>query len=311
MPSAAPLYARLAERYDVIGPLAVPFESSVRTLDTALAARVQALVTMGTVGASAPVMDSLPALALIACVGSGYERVDLAAARARGIAVTHSPAANADSVADVALGLLIASVRRFAQGRTLLDRGEWSGNAARTVPVVRGLAGMRVGIYGLGAIGARVAHRVLACGARVGYHGRRRHEEIDYPWFDTLVGLASWADALVVTVRADAANRHAVDAEVLRALGPDGHVVNVARGSVIDEAALIGALASGALAGAGLDVFEHEPQVPPALLALPNAALTPHLGGATQEAQAAMQDLVLRNLEAHFGGLPLPTPVRD
>ena len=166
------------------------------------------------------------------------------------------------------------------------------------------------GIYGLGAIGLRVARRVETCGAIVGYHGRAAHDGVDRAWFDTLGALAAWADALVVTVRADASNRHAVDAGILRALGPDGHVVNVARGSVIDEAALIDALAQGALAGAGLDVFEHEPDVPPALLALPNVALTPHLGGATRDAQSAMQALVLRNLADHFAGRPAPTPVR-
>ena len=235
--------------------------------------------------------------------------MDLEAAVARGIAVTHSPGANADSVADVALGLLIASVRRFAQGRALLDAGQWQGNAARAMPLVRGLGGSRVGIYGLGAIGGRVARRVEACGASVGYHGRHARAEVAYPYFATLRALAEWADALVVTVRADAGNRHAVDAALLDALGPDGHVVNVARGSVIDEAALIAALSQGRLAGAGLDVFEHEPAVPAALRALPNVVLTPHLGGGTLEAQGAMQALVLRNLAAFFAGEALPTPV--
>jgi lactate dehydrogenase-like 2-hydroxyacid dehydrogenase len=311
LPSSAPLCARLADHYEVIGPLPVPFERSVVDLPAHDAARVEALVTMGTVGASAAAIDRLPRLALIACLGSGYERVDLAAARARGIAVTHSPAANADSVADVALGLLIACVRRFPQGRVLLDSGQWKGNEARKMPIVRGIAGMRVGIFGLGAIGQRVAQRLLACRAVIGYHGRGRHDDVDFEWFGTLAALAEWADALVVTVRAEASNRHAVDAAILRALGPEGCVVNVARGSVIDEAALIDALATGALAGAGLDVFEHEPEVPPALLALSNVALTPHLGGGTREAQSAMQDLVLRNLAAHFAGAPLPTPVPE
>jgi len=223
--------------------------------------------------------------------------------------VTHGAGANADSVADVALGLLIASVRQFARGRALIDSGQWQGNAARTMAITRGLTGLRVGVYGLGAIGMRLARRVLACGAAVAYHGRRRHDDVQFEWFDTLAGLAAWADALVVTVRAEASNRHAVDRDVLRALGREGHVVNVARGSVVDEAALIEALATGALAGAGLYVFEHEPQVPDRLRALPNVVLTPHLGGATLESRAAMQDLVLRNLAAHFAGQPLLTPV--
>jgi hydroxypyruvate reductase len=301
----APFAAALAERYDVVGPLAPPFAG----LDGDSAAHVRALVTMGTVGGSAHAMARLPLLGLVCCIGSGYENVDLAAARARGIAVTHSPGANADSVADVALGLLIASVRRFPAGLALMRSGAWGGNAARSTPFVRGLAGLRVGIYGLGAIGMCVARRVIACRAVVGYHGRQPHADVAFPFFASLPALAQWSDALVIAVRADASNRHAVDATVLRALGPEAHIVNVARGSVIDEAALTAALAEGRLAGAGLDVFEHEPDVPDALLALPNVVLTPHLGGATIEAQAAMQALVLRNLEAFFAGAPLPTAV--
>ena len=301
--------AALAEGYEVVGPLSEPLETRVQALPAAVAARVRALVTMGTVGASDATMARLPQLGVIACTGSGYERVDLAAAAARGIVVTHSPAANADSVADVALGLLIASVRRFSQGRALLESGGWQGNAARSMPLSRGLRGLRVGIYGLGAIGERVAQRVIACGAVVGYHGRSRHPDAPHAYFPTLPGLAEWADALVVTVRAEAGNRHAVDEAVLRALGPDGHVVNISRGSVIDEAALVEALDEGSLAGAGLDVYEHEPDVPASLLRSPRAVLTPHLGGGTLEAQAAMQAMVLRNLAAFFAGEPVPTPV--
>jgi len=286
-----------------------PFEASVHALGADIAARVRGLVTMGTVGASAGVIASLPALEIVACLGSGYEGVDRTAAAARGVVVTNSAGANADSVADVALGLLIASVRGFTQGRARIDSEGWKGNTAPRSPPAPGLLGLRVGIYGLGAIGACVARRVLACGSVVGYHGRRPHDEVDYRYFDTLTALADWASVLVVTVRAERENRHAVDASVLRALGREGHVVNVARGSVIDEAALIGALVDGSLAGAGLDVFEHEPDVPPALLALPNVVLTPHLGGATREAQAAMQAFVLRNLAAHFAGQPLPGAV--
>ena len=301
----APFTAALAERYEIVGPLAPPFEG----MDAAIAARVRAIVTMGTVGGNADAMARLPNLGLVCCVGSGYENVDVDAAHARGIAVTHSAGANADSVADVALGLLIASVRGFPAGLARIRDGSWRGNAARRTPFARGLRALRVGIYGLGAIGTCVARRVDACGSIVGYHGRRPHADVSYPYFATLHALAEWSDALVVTVRADASNRRAVDAGVLRALGPDGHVVNVARGSVIDEAALIAALAQGRLAGAGLDVFEHEPEVPDALLALPNVALTPHLGGATIEAQVAMQASVMRNLAAFFAGEPLPTPV--
>jgi lactate dehydrogenase-like 2-hydroxyacid dehydrogenase len=177
------------------------------------------------------------------------------------------------------------------------------------MPLARGMLGLKVGIYGLGEIGVRIARRAEACGSVIGYHGRSPHANVAYPYFATLLALADWADALVVSVRAEAANRHAVHSDVLRALGPDGHVVNIARGSVIDERALVAALRDGALGGAGLDVFEHEPQVPPDLLARTDAVLTPHLGGGTLEAQGAMQALVLRNLEAFFGNQALLTPV--
>ena len=271
--------------------------------------RIRALVTYGTAPTTAEVAAALPSLRLVCCIGSGYEGVDRAAMAARGIAVTHSPGANASSVADIALGLLIASIRSFTAGHALVRAGQWRGVAGGVLPLSRGMTGRRVGIYGLGEIGVRIAARVTACEAEVGYHNRRRRADVPYPWFDSVAALAEWADALVIAVRADATTRHTVNAGVLRALGSDGHVVNIARGSVIDESALIDALTDGTIAGAGLDVFEHEPDVPTALAELPNVVLTPHLGGATHEAQAAMQAMVLRNLAAFFAGAPLPTPV--
>jgi lactate dehydrogenase-like 2-hydroxyacid dehydrogenase len=300
---------RLGAAYDVLGPVAPPFPANVAALPAAERGRVRALITMGTVDTSRAALAALPALRLVSCVGSGFEGVDLAAARERGIAVTHSPGRNASAVADLALGLLIASVRRMDAAAAFLRRGEWTGNYAQRMPMVRGLTGRRVGIYGLGAIGAKIAQRAVACEMEVAYHNRRPRGDVALPYHATLRSLAEWADVLVVAVRADAATRHAVDADVLAALGADGHVVNIARGAVIDETALIAALQTGAIAGAGLDVFEHEPQVPAALLALPNVALTPHIAGATVEAQAAMQEAVLANLDAFFAGRPLPTPV--
>lgn len=304
------LVAELASRYDVVGPLPPPFEQGVvQALAHDVAARVRAIVTRGSVPTTSVAFERLPALGIVACMGSGYEGIDLGNAAERGIVVTHSPAANADSVADVALGLLVASVRRFAAGAAMIRNGEWRGNAAQRTAPARGMTGRNVGIYGLGAIGERIARRVAACEAHVAYHNRRRRDDVPYRWFASLPELAEWADALVVAVRADAANRHSVDAAVLRALGPDGHVVNIARGSVIDEAALIAALQNGVIAGAGLDVYENEPEVPRALVALPSVVLTPHIGGGTVEAQAAMNALVLRNLAAFFAGQPVATPV--
>ena len=301
--------AALRERCATLGPFDEPFEAAVAHLDASTCARVIGCVTIGSVPLGAATLARLPALRWVGCFGSGYEGVDLAAARSRGVQVTHSRAANADSVADLALGLLIASVRGLHAGRLRLDSGGWQGNTAeRNVPV-RGLTGRHVGVYGLGAIGERIARRAEAFGMVVGYHNRHARADVAYPYFSTLLDLARWADVLVVAVRADAGNRHAVDAEVLAALGADGHVVNIARGAVIDEAALVAALESGAIAGAGLDVFEHEPRIPAALLALPNVALTPHIGGATLQAREAMERAVLANLDALLAGRALPTPV--
>jgi lactate dehydrogenase-like 2-hydroxyacid dehydrogenase len=302
---------RLAARYAVLGPLPPPFPDSVAALPAADAQRVRVLITMGSVSTTRAALSHLPALGLVSCVGSGYEGVDLAAARERAIAVTHSPGLNASAVADLALGLLIASVRRMFEANAFLRRGDWTGNFAKRMPLVRGLTGRKVGVYGLGAIGEKIAQRAAAFEMEVAYHNRKPRPDVHYPYFATLRDLAHWADVLVIAVRAGPANRHAVDAGVLAALGPEGHVVNIARGSVIDEAALIRALRERVIAGAGLDVFEHEPSVPDELVALGNVALTPHIAGGTLEAQAAMRDLVLANVEAFFAGDPVLTPVPE
>ena len=302
------LVDQLAAHFEVLGPLQVPFTAAVATLPRADAERVQALVTMGTSDTTREAIALLPALRVICCFGSGYEGVDLAAARERGIAVTHSPGANAASVADLALGLLVASVRDLFGSGAYLHSGEWE-NKGRRRRGGRGLTGRRIGIYGLGAIGEQIARRAAAFDMEVGYYNRKPRADMPYRYFASLLELATWADVLMVSVRADASTRHAVDATILRALGPEGHVVNIARGSAIDEAALIAALRDGVIAGAGLDVFEHEPAVPAALRALPNVALTPHIGGDTEEAVAAMSAMVIANLDAFFSGRPVLNPV--
>ena len=305
----AALVEQLVKRYDVLGPLAPPFAQSVAALPIADAARVQALVTMGTIVTSRAAIDALPALRLISCFGSGYEGVDFAAVRERGITVTHSPGANAATVADLALGLLIASVRNMFGASAYLHSGGWE-KSGRRRRGGRGLTGRRMGIYGLGAIGEKIALRARACEMEVAYHNRKPRPDVAYPYHGSLLELATWADVLMISVRADANNRHAVDAEVLNALGSDGHVVNIARGAVIDEQALIAALRDGVIAGAGLDVFEHEPAVPAALRAIPGVVLTPHIGGDSLESHAAMSGMVLANIEAHFARRPVPNPVR-
>lgn len=302
---------RVAARYPVVGPLSPPFSETVAALPAADAKRVRAMITMGSVGATGAALAHLPALGLISCMGSGYEGVDLKAARERGIVVTHSPGTNSSAVADLAMGLLIASVRQLFAANAFLRRGDWTGNFAARMPFVRGLTGRKVGIYGLGAIGELIARRAAAFDMEIAYHNRRRRPDVSYPYYATLSELAHWADVLVIAVRASAGTRHAVDAGILAALGSQGHVINIARGSVIDEAALIRALREGVIAGAGLDVYEREPSIPEELVALPNVALTPHIGGGTLEAAAALQDLVLANVDAFFAGNPVLTPVPE
>ena len=302
---------RLASRMDVIAPESGPFPSMVAALPRAEAGRVRVAVVYGITDVSAAAIAALPALELVCCIGSGYERVDLAAARARGIAVTNSPGANASAVADLAMGLMLASIRRIAEGDAYVRRGDWNDREARRDMQVRGLTGRKVGIWGLGAIGAKIASRCEAFEMDVAYHGRAPHPGVRYPYHPTLAGLAAWADVLMVAVRAGADNRRRVDASVLRALGPGGHVVNVSRGSTIDESALAAALRDGTIAGAGLDVFEHEPDVPAELRALRNLVMTPHVGGNTDETQLAMHDAVLANLDAFLAGRPLVSPVLE
>jgi lactate dehydrogenase-like 2-hydroxyacid dehydrogenase len=306
----APLHAELAARYRIVDAAGAPLAERIAALDVPTRGDVRAIVSIGSVSIGASVLEALPALGLVCCLGSGYEGVDLDAARARGVAVAHSPGANAAAVAEVAMGLLIASVRGFRAEAARLASGGWRGNAkARNAPR-QGLRGMKLGIYGLGAIGLEIARRAQPFDMTIGYHNRRPRDDVAFRHFPSLAALAAWSDALMISVRASPATRHAVDGAILAALGADGHVVNIARGNVIDEAALVDALARGVIAGAGLDVYEHEPQVPAALAGDPRVFALPHIGGASREAQAAMQAMTLANLDAFFRGAPLPSPVR-
>lgn len=302
---ACPFPPALAERLAPFGTVSGPLSGGTPP------ATVDVLVTMGTQTTDAALMDRLPGLQLVCCYGSGYEGVDLAAARARGIMVAHSPGANAAAVADLALALLLAAVRQIPAADRFVREGRWAGPPVTRMPPARGLTGRRVGVFGLGAIGERIARRVAGFETEVAYHGRTRKAEAPWAYHPTLTGLAQWADVLMVAARADATNRHVVDREVLAALGTDGIVVNIARGSLIDEAALIDLLQSGALGAAGLDVFEREPTVPEALRGLPNVVLAPHIGGNTLDAHAAMQAMVTANVAAFANGRAVPTPVPE
>jgi glyoxylate reductase len=302
------LQARLEPYFTVTGPVELPI---IAHLDPATASEVRALVTVGIMETSAALMDFFPNLALISCLGSGYEGVDIEAAMRRGIVVTHSPAVNAAAVADLALALLLAANRHLVAADKFVRDGHWRRGTLARIPVVRGLEGRRIGIYGYGAIGAKIAARCAAFEAEIAYHSRTEKPDVAFKSYPTLQSLANWADILMIAVRADATNCHAVDADVMRALGPEGILVNISRGSVVDQAALIALLQAGELGGAGLDVFEHEPIVPDALKGLPQVVMTPHLGGATRQARAAMEDMVLANITAFFAGAALPTPIPE
>ena len=273
-------------------------------------ADIRAMITAGGTPLGAEAMDVLPKLGAIVCYGTGYDGVDLAAAANRGIAVANSPGANAASVADIAVTLMLAAVRRLPVADQYVRSGDWA--AAKPSPMMRPQAGMRgrkIGVYGMGEIGRKIAARVAAFETEIGYFSRSRHD-VPYQYFPTLEALADWCSVLMIAVRAGGDTNHKVNADILRRLGGDGFVVNISRGSVIDEGALVAALSDRTIAGAGLDVFASEPHAPDALTALPNAVLSPHIGGHTLESHVAMQDCVIANLEAFFAGKPLPYEVR-
>lgn len=274
-------------------------------------AGVRAMITAGGTPLPGSMMDMMPDLKAIVCYGTGYDGVDLAAAAKRKIAVGHSPGANASSVADIAVTLMLAATRRLLVADNYVRSGDWA--ATRPSPMMRPQAGMRgrkVGVYGMGEIGRKIAARVAAFETDVGYFSRSKHD-VPYEYFTSLEALAEWCSVLMIAVRAGPDTHHAVDAGILQKLGEDGYVVNIARGSVIDEAALIAALGAKSIAGAGLDVYSREPHAPDALTSFPNAVLTPHIGGHTLESHTAMQDCVIANLEAFFAGKVLPYAVEE
>ena len=263
------------------------------------------LVTLG-FPVDAPLLDRLPRLNLVASLGAGYDHVDVAALRTRGIQLCNTPGLTDACVADAAMGLLIAVQRRLVSADRFLRAGKWP---QQRFPLMPRFSGRRLGILGLGRIGLALAKRAAGFDLEIGYHNRRVRAELPFRYFETLEALAAWSDYLVVACPATAETRHRVDAGVLRALGPEGIIVNIARGAVVDEPALIAALESGAIAGAGLDVFEGEPEVPARLVSLENTVLTPHLGGGSRETWAACYAAVVENIEHFFRtGRPL-TPV--
>ncbi len=299
------LQARLAASYTV---LCLPDQPDPQAFLAARGAEFHGLVTSAAVGANAALINALPHLRVISSFGVGLDKLDLAAARARGIAVGYTPDVLNDCVADLAFGLLLAAARGISAGDRFVRRGAWAGAGTPAMPnfgLGRKVSGARLGILGLGRIGRTIARRASGFEMDVRYHSRRPVPDVAWVHEPSLTQLAAWADYLVVIAAGGAATRHLVNAEVLEALGPQGFLINVARGSVIDEAALVRALVDKRIAGAGLDVFENEPQVPAELMALDNVVLLPHIASATVETRQAMADRVADNLDAFFRGSAL------
>ncbi|WP_448955175.1 2-hydroxyacid dehydrogenase [Labrys neptuniae] len=267
---------------------------------------IRALATRGDLGVDTQTLESLPNLEIIACYGVGVDAIDLETARRRGIRVTNTPDVLNGDVADLAIGLALATMRRIPAGDAHVRSGDWErGNPA----LAPRLHGKKVGIAGLGRIGSTLARRFSGFDVEIGYFGRSPRKDTPHRYFDDLTALAAWADLLVLTLPGGNATHKLVGAQVLQALGPEGYLVNVSRGSTVDEAALLQALEARAIAGAGLDVFWNEPRIDPRFARLDNVVLQPHLGSATIETRRAMGQLVRDNLTAHFAGLPLLTPV--
>ncbi len=294
--------ARFAETFEVIDA------ARPGALPAALArdgARVRIVLTNGSIGLAAEHIDQLPALTLVCAMGAGYENVAVAHARARGVTVVNGAGTNDSCVADHALALVLSLVRGLPQ----LDRDCRAGIWRDSVPMPAGITGKRLGILGMGHIGRKVASRALAFEMEVAYCSRSAKPELPYPRFDNVAALAAWSDVLVVATPGGPQTRHLVDGEVLKALGPTGYLVNIARGSVVDTAALAQALSSGGLRGAGLDVYEGEPAPPRELLGLDNVVLTPHVAGWSDQAVDASIALFLQNARRHLAGEPVLTPV--
>jgi D-3-phosphoglycerate dehydrogenase len=292
----------LAEQFRILTLWDAPDPAAV----LARCGAVRAVAAQGHRGADAALMDALPALEIIANYGVGVDGIDLEAARQRGIRVTNTPDVLTGDVADIAIALALAAMREIPRGDAHVRGGGW---AKGNLPLARRFHGCKLGIVGLGRIGVAVAHRAAAFDCTIGYFNRSPQLASPYQAFATIGALAAWSDVLIVTVAGGAGTRALIDAAVLQALGPRGFLVNVSRGTTVDEPALLDALETGAIAGAALDVFLNEPDVDERFKALPNVVLFPHHGSATVETRRAMGQLMRDNLAAHFAGSPLLTPV--
>jgi len=302
------LEQRLARHFDVQRLADAPDRAAFLA---AHGASFSGLVSSAAIGVDAALLAALPNLQVLSSFGVGLDKLDLAAAARRGIAVGYTPDVLNDCVADLAFALLLDVARRVSEADRFVRRGDWGWPGAAPFPLARKVSGARLGIVGLGRIGQTIARRAGGFEMEVRYHSRRPVEGVAWHHERSLHALARWCDFLVVITAGGPATHHIVDAGVLDALGPEGFLVNVSRGTVVDETALVLALAERRIAGAGLDVYENEPKVPETLFELDNVVLAPHIASATRETRQAMADRVVDNLLGFYrdGRLVSPAPL--
>lgn len=272
----------------------------------AIAPSIKAIAAKGETVIPRDMIARLPALEIISVFGVGYDGVDVAAARERNIPVTNTPDVLTDDVADLAIALMLATARQVAAADKFVRAGNWSRGPYQLTTKV---SGAKLGIVGLGRIGKAIARRAAGFDMAISYHNRSQQTDVDYTYFAELNAMAAEVDFLIVSTPGSASTKALINADVLKALGPKGFLISVARGSVTDQPALITALQNGTIAGAGLDVFANEPDVPAELIAMTNVVLTPHMASGTVSTRTAMADLAFGNLSAHFAGQALLTPV--
>ena len=301
-PLYAPTQRRLDETYQVH-----PYWTAAdrEALLKAVAPTCRVVVTSGGRGIDGATLAKLPLVKLVSCFGVGVDAIDLGYCAKHGIAVTNTPDVLTDDVADLAVALMLASLRRVAQADRFVRAGQWLKGA---LPLATTVTGRKVGIIGMGRIGQAIADRCRVFKTEIGYFGPRR-KPVEGQYFSDLVELATWSDVLIAACPGGEATRKLVSGKVLEALGSDGHFVNISRGSVVDEPAMVALLVSGKLGGAGLDVFEDEPKVPSQLLTLESVVLQPHQGSGTAQTRQAMGDLAVGNADAFFAGKALLTSV--